>query len=115
MTTSIVLETSKGNMEQAGVLGLLLLALSLALVGLAAMVQTRRKRSTEPILGEVLPQPTAFEREENKTITVTEIWADGASRGGACSNPAPSPPWSVSQVQAKPRCCEPSRGWRVMM
>ncbi|MEC7625416.1 MAG: ABC transporter permease [Candidatus Thermoplasmatota archaeon] len=70
MTTSIVLETSKGNMEQAGVLGLLLLALSLALVGLAAMVQTRRKRSTEPILGEALPQPTAFEREENKTITV---------------------------------------------
>ena len=70
MTTSIVLETSKGNMEQAGVLGLLLLALSLALVGLAAMVQTRRKRSTEPILGEALPQPTAFEREEKKTITV---------------------------------------------
>mgnify|MGYP006063993233 CR=1 FL=1 len=83
MTTSIVLETSKGNMEQAGVLGLLLLALSLALVGLAAMVQTRRKRSTEPILGEALPQPTAFEGGGKENHHGPKIWADGASRSGA--------------------------------
>ena len=44
MTTSIVLETSKGNMEQAAILGSLLLMLSLALVGLASMVRNRRKR-----------------------------------------------------------------------
>ena len=51
MTTSIVLETSKGNMGQAAVLGVLLLALSLSLVGLAAMVRTRRRSARVSVLG----------------------------------------------------------------
>lgn len=72
MTTSIVLETSKGNMEQAAVLGLLLLLLSLALVGLASMVRTRRKRTTEKLQGEALPAPTPFEGPKVRTISVVK-------------------------------------------
>ncbi|MGB0236464.1 MAG: ABC transporter permease [Poseidonia sp.] len=72
MTTSIVLETSKGNMEQAAVLGLLLLLLSLALVGLASMIQTRRKRTTDELQGEALPAPTPFEKPMTRTISVVK-------------------------------------------
>ena len=72
MTTSIVLETSKGNMEQAAVLGLLLLLLSLALVGLASMVRTRRKRTSEQLEGEALPAPTPFEGPKIRTISVVK-------------------------------------------
>ena len=72
MTTSIVLETSKGNMEQAAVLGLLLLLLSLALVGLASMVRTRKKRTTEELKGEALPAPTPFEEPVIRTISVVK-------------------------------------------
>ena len=115
MTTSIVLETSKGNMEQAGVLGLLLLALSLALVGLAAMVQTRRKRSTEPILGRRCLSQLRLKGRRRKPSRSRNLGGRCFTRWCFDSNPAPSPPWSVSQVQGKPRCCEPSRGWRVMM
>ncbi len=72
MTTSIVLETSKGNMEQAAVLGLLLLLLSLALVGLASMVRTRQKRTTEELQGETLPAPTPFKGPKIRTISVVK-------------------------------------------
>lgn len=72
MTTSIVLETSKGNMEQAAVLGLLLLLLSLALVGLASMVRTRQKRTSEELQGETLPAPTPFEGPKIRTISVVK-------------------------------------------
>ena len=67
MTTSIVLETSKGNMELAGLLGILLLLLSLFLVALASTVQ--RKRSGRPVAvrGEVLPDVSAF--SEARTVT----------------------------------------------
>ena len=70
MTTSIVLETSKGNMEQAAILGLLLLMLSLALVGLASMVRTRRNRATDRLQGEDLPTPTPLEVPIVQTVSV---------------------------------------------
>ena len=72
MTTSIVLETSKGNMEQAAVLGALLLLLSLALVGLASMVRTRRKRTTVELKGKALPAPTPFGEPMTRTISVVK-------------------------------------------
>ena len=71
MTTSIVLETSKGNMEQAAILGSLLLMLSLALVGLASMVRNRRKRTTGELRGDDLPTPTNFGERVSRTISVT--------------------------------------------
>ncbi len=70
MTTSIVLETSKGNMEQAAVLGVLLLGLSLILVALAAMVQNRRSRKSSPLQGDELPMPTPFPETTTTTINV---------------------------------------------
>lgn len=70
MTTSIVLETSKGNMGQAAVLGVLLLALSLSLVGLAAMVRTRRRSARVSVLGDELPAPTGLAEVESKLISV---------------------------------------------
>ena len=72
MTTSIVLETSKGNMEQAAILGLLLLLLSLALVGLASMVRTRRKRTTDELQGQGLPAPTPFEQPLMRAVSVAK-------------------------------------------
>ena len=72
MTTSIVLETSKGNMEQAAVLGSLLLMLSLALVGLASMVRNRRKRTAGELRGDDLPTPTNFGERVSRTISVTK-------------------------------------------
>ena len=70
MTTSIVLETSKGNMEQASLLGALLLMFSLSLVALAAMVRQRRKTTSVPLLGELLPFPTSFETSVEKVVRV---------------------------------------------
>jgi tungstate transport system ATP-binding protein len=70
MTTSIVLETSKGNMGQAAVLGVLLLMLSLSLVALAAMVRTRRLAVRVEVSGSKLPKPTPFSEAVNKRITV---------------------------------------------
>lgn len=72
MTTSIVLETSKGNMEQAAVLGLLLLMLSLALVGLASMVRNRRKRPTGDLEGKDLPMPTPLKETISTAVSVTK-------------------------------------------
>ena len=70
MTTSIVLETSKGNMEQAGLLGMLLLVLSLSLVALAAMVQQRRRTPNVELRGNVLPTPTPFQQTVRKNVRV---------------------------------------------
>ena len=70
MTTSIVLETSKGNMEQAALLGTLLLVFSLSLVALAAMVRQRRKTTNVPLLGGSLPRPTSFETRMEKVVRV---------------------------------------------
>ena len=70
MTTSIVLETSKGNMEQAGLLGILLLLLSLSLVALAAMVRQRRRTTNVTVVGKDLPVPTPFEHPVHKKIHV---------------------------------------------
>jgi len=70
MTTSIVLETSKGNMEQAAILGLLLLGLSLSLVALAAMVQNRRSTRITSVKGDDLPMPTPLNETLNRTVQV---------------------------------------------
>ena len=70
MTTSIVLETSKGNMEQAALLGALLLMFSLSLVALAAMVRQRRRTANVPLLGDSLPPPTPFETGVEKVVRV---------------------------------------------
>lgn len=67
MTTSIVLETSKGNMELAGLLGLLLLLLSLLLVALASMVQRQRSGKPVAVEGDVLPNVAAF--HESRTVS----------------------------------------------
>lgn len=72
MTTSIVLETSKGNMELAGVLGFLLLALSLMLVALAALVESRTRVRTVPLKGDALPKPTPFHPSSVRTLNVSK-------------------------------------------
>jgi tungstate transport system ATP-binding protein len=72
MTTSIVLETSKGNMDQAATLGVLLLLLSLALVALAALVQTRTWRKSVELTGEALPAPVVQSMDEVHHITVVK-------------------------------------------
>jgi tungstate transport system ATP-binding protein len=74
MTTSIVLETSKGNMEVAGLLGLLLLLLSLLLVGLATLVQTRRRFVSVPLEGDDLPIPQPY---AEKSILHCSVKKDG--------------------------------------
>ena len=70
MTTSIVLETSKGNMEQAGLLGMLLLLFSLALVALAALVQRYRRIPAVDLMGEDLPTPVQFPEVQHHAFTV---------------------------------------------
>jgi len=72
MTTSIVLETSKGNMEQAAILGVLLLMLSLSLVALAAMVRQQRTTTKTHVVGEDLPRPTPFEERRSENIKVVK-------------------------------------------
>jgi len=72
MTTSIVLETSKGNIEQAAVLGALLLALSLSLVGLAAVVQKRRGTRRVEVSGEDLPEPATAKAVVKRTVSVSK-------------------------------------------
>ena len=72
MTTSIVLETSKGNIEQAAVLGTLLLALSLSLVGLAAVVQKRRGKRKVELSGEDLPTPATAKAVVKRTVSVSK-------------------------------------------
>ena len=70
MTTSIVLETSKGNMEQAGLLGMLLLLFSLALVALAALVQRYRRIPAVDLMGEDPPTPVQFPEGQHHSFTV---------------------------------------------
>jgi tungstate transport system ATP-binding protein len=70
MTTSIVLETSKGNMGIAGLLGVLLLALSLMLVALASLVQTKRRLKTVALEGSALPEPQAWGERVEKRCSV---------------------------------------------
>ena len=70
MTTSIVLETSKGNMEQAGLLGMLLLLFSLALVALAALVKRYRRIPAVDLMGEDLPTPVQFPEVQHHAFTV---------------------------------------------
>ena len=72
MTTSIVLETSKGNMDLAGLLGVLLLFLSLMLVGLASLVQTKRSAVSVDVLGHDLPSPCSWPSLEEKRVKVTK-------------------------------------------
>ena len=72
MTTSIVLETSKGNMTQAALLGVLLLALSLSLVALASVVKQRRRKVSTVLVGEHLPEPTLFGEEKTKVVKVVK-------------------------------------------
>jgi len=70
MTTTIVLETSKGNMEQASALGALLLAMSLLLVALSGFVQHHRRHSRVKLAGAVLPEPNRLDGPLHRTITV---------------------------------------------
>jgi tungstate transport system ATP-binding protein len=72
MTTSIVLETSKGNMDLAGVLGVLLLLFSLLLVAVAAAVQNRARIREIVLEGEALPTPPAFPQERSAVVHVTK-------------------------------------------
>ncbi|MDA0926119.1 MAG: ABC transporter permease [archaeon] len=76
MTTSIVLETSKGNMDVAGLLGVLLLALSLLLVGLASLVETRRQLVRVTLTGDELPEPHPFGGALTKSCSVTKDGVD---------------------------------------
>ena len=69
MTTSIVLATSKGNMELAGWLGLLLL-LSLMLVALAGLIQNRQRAKPVSVYGESLPAPSPFDSPLHAVCTV---------------------------------------------
>ena len=57
MTTSIVLETSNGNMDLAGLHGVLLLLISLCLIALAGAVQRGFVLQKVNIDGEQLPSP----------------------------------------------------------
>lgn len=72
MTTSIVLETSKGNMDQAALLGLLLLGLSLALVAFASFARTQRRRKKPPLLGEHVVGATPFQGESERVISLSK-------------------------------------------
>ena len=76
MTTSIVLETSKGNMEQAGLLGGMLLLFSLGLVALAALVRRYRRIPSVALLGEALPNPVSLPSPLVHQLTV--------EKGGRC-------------------------------
>ncbi len=70
MTTSIVLETSKGNMEQAALLGLLLLCLSLALVALASFARTQRARKKPVLNGDQATVATPYNGENEQVVSV---------------------------------------------
>jgi tungstate transport system ATP-binding protein len=70
MTTSIVLATSKGDMQLAGWLGLLLLLLSLMLVALASLVQTWQRTKPIGVNGADLPTPSVLKSPVTKMYTV---------------------------------------------
>jgi tungstate transport system permease protein len=102
MTTSIVLETSKGNMEQAAILGLLLLGLSLSLVALAAMVQNRRSTRITSVKGDDLPTPTPLNETLNRTVKSKRAAGNSSMTSLSSSNPERLPLWWVSRVLEKP-------------
>ncbi|MGB1948873.1 MAG: ABC transporter permease [Poseidonia sp.] len=72
MTTSIVLETSKGNMDQAALLGLLLLGLSLALVAFASFARTQRRRKKPVLKGERVADATPYSGVTHHVISLTK-------------------------------------------
>ena len=75
MTTSIVLETSKGNLDEAMVLGGMLLLMSLVLVGLASFVRDWRPTTPLPVEGSEPVKYPEFSEKESITINVIK---DGA-------------------------------------
>ena len=70
MTTSIVLETSKGNLDEATVLGVLLLMFSLILIALASFLRDWRPTPVAPITGDIGPAYPSLEGVQDRTITV---------------------------------------------
>lgn len=70
MTTSIVLETSKGNLDEAMALGVMLLLMSLVLVGLASFVRDWRPTAPSPVKGSEPVTYPAFAEKERITINV---------------------------------------------
>jgi len=76
MTTSIVLETSKGNLDEAMALGGMLLLMSLVLVGLASFVRDWRPTTPSPVKGS---EPVKYpELSEKECITINVV-KDGVS------------------------------------
>lgn len=76
MTTSIVLETSKGNLDEAMALGGMLLLMSLVLVGLASFVRDWRPTTPSPVKGSEPVKYPEFSEKECITINVVK---DGVS------------------------------------
>lgn len=70
MTTSIVLETSKGNLDEATVLGVLLLLFSLTLIALASFLRDWRPTPTATITGADAPLYPSYDGAQHRTITV---------------------------------------------
>jgi tungstate transport system ATP-binding protein len=71
MTTSIVLETSKGNMDQASFLGLLLLVFSLTIVALASFVQRPSGRRSPALSGVKPPELVAYDGPSERTVSMS--------------------------------------------
>lgn len=72
MTTSIVLETSKGNMDQAALLGGLLLLFSLTVVGIASLVQRPTARNIPPLRGDVPPSLHPYDGPSERSVSVVK-------------------------------------------
>lgn len=72
MTTSIVLETSKGNLDEAMALGGMLLLMSLVLVGLASFVRDWRPTTPSPVKGSEPVKYPEFSEKECITINVVK-------------------------------------------
>lgn len=70
MTTSIVLETSKGNTDQAALLGGLLLLFSLTVVGFASLVQRPTTRNIPPLKGPLPPALHAYDGPDEQLVSV---------------------------------------------
>ena len=70
MTTSIVLETSKGNMDQASFLGVLLLLFSLTIVALASFVQRPNVRKSPSLSGAAPPALIPYDGPAERTVSV---------------------------------------------
>ena len=70
MTTSIVLETSKGNTDQAAFLGGLLLLFSLTVVGFASLVQRPTTRNIPPLKGSLPPVLHAYDGPDEQLVSV---------------------------------------------